>query len=79
MHWNGKQWSSVKVSGSTTGFSLAGVHARSATDAWAVGQDCVTCTPFGGARSAWTVGSYQGSGGARLLLLHWNGKSWSQQ
>ena len=44
LHWNGKKWSRVHsptVSDAST--TLYGVSADSATDAWAVGNDCIGC------------------------------------
>jgi hypothetical protein len=35
---------------------------------------------IGSAKSVWAVGDYAGSSGsAQVLLLHWNGGSWSAQ
>jgi hypothetical protein len=63
LRWNGTQWTYVK--GPDLGpywASLSGVTAISPADAWAVGTYCTRPTPCSG----------------RPLILHWNGKTWSQ-
>ncbi len=67
LHWNGKKWSRVHsptVSGAST--TLYGVSAGSATDAWAVGNECIyPACPDPGI----TTGTF---------TMHWNGKKWSR-
>jgi hypothetical protein len=65
LHWNGKKWSRVHsptVSDAST--TLYGVSAASATDAWAVGNDCTepACPDPGITTDTFTI--------------HWNGKKW---
>jgi hypothetical protein len=66
LHWNGKTWAQVKSPSPTTKknwfLNLSGVSTVSATDAWAVGEYT---------KSA-------GSGVYKPLILHWNGKTWTQ-
>jgi uncharacterized membrane protein len=63
MRWNGTAWKRVPVPRFHRGSALAGVTALSARDAWAVGE---YDADFGGD----TTG--------RLLILHWDGRSWTQ-
>ena len=66
LHWNGARWARVISPNRSHGSdSLYGVYALSASDAWAVGNDCV-------ARCGGT------SGTLGPLILHWNGKAWSK-
>ena len=65
LHWNGKRWSRVHsptVSDAST--TLYGVSAASATDAWAVGNDCAdpACPDPGITTDTFTI--------------RWNGKKW---
>jgi hypothetical protein len=60
-HWNGKKWSTVASPSPDPSDQLTGVSAVSATDAWAVGNQ--------------VPGQYATT--ARMLILHWNGKKWS--
>ena len=67
LHWNGKKWSRVHsptVSDAST--TLYGVSADSATDAWAVGNECIypACPDPGITTDTFT--------------MHWNGKKWSR-
>ena len=67
LHWNGKKWSRVHsptVSDAST--TLYGVSADSATDAWAVGNECTdpACPDPGITTDTFT--------------MHWNGKKWSK-
>jgi hypothetical protein len=63
VHWNGHTWQQVPSPTPKTGGALFGVTAVSANDAWAVG--CAgNC--------------FQGFGGIKTLILHWNGVSWKQ-
>ena len=67
LHWNGKKWSRVHsptVSGAST--TLYGVSADSATDAWAVGNECVS---FACPEPDITTDTF---------TMHWNGKKWSK-
>jgi hypothetical protein len=67
LHWNGRAWSAASVSrAQPIGYYPKGISVHSATDAWAVGDSCATCTLF-------TL-----PGELRALILHWNGKSWLQ-
>jgi hypothetical protein len=66
LHWNGTTWSRVSsptVSDAST--TLYGVNADSATNAWAVGNECVypACPDPGITTDA--------------VILHWNGTRWS--
>jgi hypothetical protein len=62
LHWNGKAWSRVTSPGVLTG----------------TGQ--LTAITAVSATNAWAVGYIPASGNtlSRSLLLHWNGKAWSQ-
>jgi len=63
LHWNGTAWKQVPSPTPKTGGALFGVTATSATNAWAVG--CAgNC--------------FQGFGGIKTLILHWNGVAWKQ-
>jgi hypothetical protein len=63
LHWNGTTWKSVPSPTPKGGGALFGVAATSASNAWAVG--CAgNC--------------YQGFGGIKTLILHWNGIAWKQ-
>ncbi len=62
VHWNGKSWSRVTKPGVLDG---------------ATGQ--LTAVKVVSAKDAWAVGYTGDPGGTtRSLLLHWNGKAWSQ-
>jgi hypothetical protein len=61
-HWNGRRWRFVPGP-PTNRYSLYGVAALSAKNAWAVGETGVS-TPTGG--------------GLRTLTIHWNGKAWKR-
>jgi hypothetical protein len=67
LHWNGRKWSRVHsptvADASTT---LYGVSADSATDAWAVGNECIepACPD-----PDITTGTF---------TMHWNGAKWSR-
>jgi hypothetical protein len=67
LHWNGMKWSRVASPNlGDESNTLYGVHAISATSAWAVGNECdFFACPYPGV----TTDS---------LILHWNGKTWSQ-
>jgi hypothetical protein len=66
LHWNGAKWAKVISPNPSHGNdSLYGVYALSASNAWAVGNDCV-------ARCRGT------SGTLGTLIMHWNGKTWSK-
>jgi hypothetical protein len=69
LHWNGKDWTRVPSpspgAASGLGSGLASVAATSASNAWAVGT----------AEAAAPVGTIHGT---TTLILHWNGKVWSQ-
>jgi hypothetical protein len=61
LHWNGTAWKPVPSPTPKGGGALFGVAAVSARDAWAVG--CAgNC--------------FQGFGGIKTLILHWNGTAW---
>jgi hypothetical protein len=63
VHWNGTAWEQVPSPTPKGGGALFGVAAISATNAWAVG--CAgNC--------------FQGFGGIKTLILHWNGVAWKQ-
>jgi len=63
VHWNGTAWKQVPSPTPKAGGALFGVTATSASDAWAVG--CAgNC--------------FQGFGGIKTLILHWNGVAWKQ-
>jgi hypothetical protein len=62
LHWNGTAWKHVP-SPTPKGGALFGVTATSARNAWAVG--CAgNC--------------FQGFGGIKTLILHWNGTAWKR-
>ncbi len=66
LHWNGKRWSKVASPDPGAGLDeLTGVSAVSARNVWAVGYAC-TIAHCG-------VGNVY-----RTLVVHWNGKDWSQ-
>jgi len=63
LHWNGTAWKTVPSPTPKGGGALFGVAATSAGDAWAVG--CAgNC--------------FQGFGGIKTLILHWNGTAWTR-
>jgi hypothetical protein len=63
VHWNGTAWSRVASPSRSNDYnSLNGVAGMSATNAWAVGSDCVFPQCYG-------IGA---------ILLHWNGTAWSR-
>src|SRR5215472_10459532 len=63
LHWNGTAWKRVPSPTPKTGGALFGVAATSASSAWAVG--CAgNC--------------FQGFGGIKTLILHWNGTAWKR-
>ena len=63
VHWNGTTWTQVPSPTPKGGGALFGVTATSASNAWAVG--CAgNC--------------FQGFGGIKTLILHWNGRAWTQ-
>jgi hypothetical protein len=63
VHWNGTTWKRVPSPTPKGGGALFGVAATSANNAWAVG--CAgNC--------------FQGFGGIKTLILHWNGTAWQQ-
>jgi hypothetical protein len=65
LHWNGKKWSRVhSPTASKASTTLYGVSAASATDVWAVGNDCIGCGAPGITADTFT--------------MHWNGKRWSR-
>lgn len=67
LHWNGSRWARVPSPTVTSRPSaLNAVVALSATDAWAVGSAGIT--PDGIAQTET----------ARTLVLHWDGKRWSE-
>jgi hypothetical protein len=61
LHWNGTAWQRVPSPTPKGGGALFGVTATSARNAWAVG--------CGG-------NCFQGFGGIKTLILHWNGTAW---
>lgn len=66
VHWNGRRWSKVTAPSKGQLSELGAVAATSAANAWAVGDYCVTiskCSNFDRLRT---------------LILHWNGRKWSQ-
>jgi hypothetical protein len=67
LHWNGTTWSRVSSPNlSDESNTLYGVDAVSATSAWAVGNECdFFACPYNGVTTD-------------TLILHWNGKTWSQ-
>ncbi len=63
LHWNGTAWKHVPSPTPKGGGALFGVAATSASNVWAVG--CAgNC--------------FQGFGGIKTLILHWNGTTWKQ-
>ena len=63
LHWNGTTWKQVPSPAPKRGGALFGVATTSASNAWAVG--CAgNC--------------FQGFGGLKTLILHWNGVAWKQ-
>jgi hypothetical protein len=63
LHWNGSRWRHVASPTPVGGGTLFGVTATSARNAWAVG--CAgNC--------------FQGFGGIKTLILHWNGARWKR-
>jgi hypothetical protein len=63
LHWNGSTWKQVPSPTPSNGGALFGVAATSADNAWAVG--CAgNC--------------FQGFGGIKTLILHWNGTAWKR-
>ncbi len=63
LHWNGTTWKRVPSPALKHGGALFGVAATSARNAWAVG--CAgNC--------------FQGFGGIKTLILHWNGTAWKR-
>jgi hypothetical protein len=63
LHWNGTAWKTVPSPTPRGGGALFGVAATSAGNAWAVG--CAgNC--------------FQGFGGIKTLILHWNGTAWTR-
>ena len=63
VHWNGTAWKQVPSPTPAGGGALFGVTATSASNAWAVG--CAgNC--------------FQGFGGIKTLILHWNGTAWKR-
>src|SRR5215472_4972187 len=63
LHWNGTAWKRVPSPTPKGGGALFGVAATSASSAWAVG--CAgNC--------------FQGFGGIKTLILHWNGTAWKR-
>jgi hypothetical protein len=63
LHWNGTAWTTVPSPTPKGGGALFGVTAVSARNAWAVG--CAgNC--------------FQGFGGIKTLILHWNGTAWTR-
>jgi hypothetical protein len=66
-HWTGTAWRQVPSPNPNTGSDdnfLIGVAATSASNAWAVGADCMMC----GGEGQTTV----------TLIAHWNGSAWKQ-
>ncbi|WP_149261703.1 hypothetical protein [Actinomadura sp. K4S16] len=61
-HWDGRHWRNVPLPNLDGSFSLDGIDARGPRDVWAVGTD------------------YPGDDvhPERLLLLHWNGRTWKR-
>jgi hypothetical protein len=84
LHFTGGKWQQAKLPGSLGGF-LFGVAASSAKDVWAVGEGGVrgsaarralraAARPGADVRHLALTAAASGSG----LLLHWNGKTWTQ-
>jgi hypothetical protein len=67
MHWDGTTWKIVPSPDPSTNGHLEGVAVVSATDIWAVG---------GYVKQSSSQDNPDGT--AELLLLHWDGRSWSQ-
>lgn len=61
-HWNGHRWTNVPGPPKNR-YSLSGVAALSATNAWAVGETGVSTAT---------------GGGLRTVTIHWDGKAWKQ-
>jgi hypothetical protein len=64
LHWDGKLWSTTSLPDLGRYSILNGVAARSSTDAWAVGQYCVT--------------RCYGDSVDKVLVLHWDGSEWAK-
>lgn len=63
LHWNGATWKQMPSPTPKAGGALFGVAVTSARNAWAVG--CAgNC--------------FQGFGGIKTLILHWNGTAWKR-
>jgi hypothetical protein len=63
LHWNGTAWKRAPSPALKGGGALFGVAATSASNAWAVG--CAgNC--------------FQGFGGIKTLILHWDGTAWTR-
>ena len=65
MHWDGKAWSLVTGPGLGSDAYLYGVSAGPGGSAWAVGYIC-------------TSGCHTASEADQMLILRWDGTSWSQ-
>jgi hypothetical protein len=65
MHWNGRAWSLVTGPGLGSDAYLYGVSAGAGGGAWAVGYIC-------------TSGCHTASEADQMLILRWDGTSWSQ-
>jgi len=74
-HWNGKVWRQARAP--RGGAGLQAVTALSATRAWAAGGTNLEGIAASSAANAWAVGTYQDAAGPRILIEHWNGKTWT--
>ena len=63
LRWNGAAWKRVPSPSPGTESVLQGVTATSASNAWAVG---------------WTFANYNQATPGRVLILHWNGRTWKR-
>src|SRR5215471_16759378 len=83
LHWDGTAWARVPSPTPVGETELYAVAATSARNAWAVGGGGalfgVAATSAG---DAWAVGCagncFQGFGGIKTLILHWNGTAWTR-
>jgi hypothetical protein len=76
LHWNGKAWTQVSSPSPGPSADLSGVAATSPANAWAVGT---AGNLIEGPRLGNLLGNSPRPSAARqALILHWNGRKWSQ-
>jgi hypothetical protein len=64
-HWNGRRWTLLTLPRLGTAYSLDAVAAQGSGDAWVAGTD-------------YTGDLHNPAQPERLILLHWNGRSWTR-